>query len=61
MTLEDRAVRLSKPDLIRLLSAVYGVEAYVDDINQLKTNAVKTFEAFNQGNEKIDQIDFKTV
>ena len=29
--------------------------------DQLKTNAVKTFEAFNQGKEKIDQIDFKTV
>jgi adenine-specific DNA-methyltransferase len=29
--------------------------------DQLKTNAVKTFEAFNQGREKIDQIDFKTV
>jgi len=32
MTLEDRAVRLSKPELIRLLSAVYGVETQVDDI-----------------------------
>ncbi|MGE6608827.1 site-specific DNA-methyltransferase, partial [Halomonas sp. NPDC076908] len=29
--------------------------------DQLKTNAVKTFAAFNQGKEKIDQIDFKTV
>ncbi|MBE0508395.1 MAG: site-specific DNA-methyltransferase [Marinospirillum sp.] len=29
--------------------------------DQLKTNAVKTFQAFNQGKEKIDQIDFKTV
>ncbi|WP_177313727.1 site-specific DNA-methyltransferase [Marinobacter gelidimuriae] len=29
--------------------------------DQLKTNAVKTFEAFSQGKEKIDQIDFKTV
>lgn len=29
--------------------------------DQLKTNAVKTFEAFNQGKVKIDQIDFKTV
>jgi len=29
--------------------------------DQLKTNAVKTFEAHNQGKEKIDQIDFKTV
>ncbi len=29
--------------------------------DQLKTNAVKTFEAFNQGKERIDQIDFKTV
>ncbi len=29
--------------------------------DQLKTNAVKTFEAFNQDKEKIDQIDFKTV
>jgi adenine-specific DNA-methyltransferase len=29
--------------------------------DQLKTNAVKTFEAFNQGKEKIDQIDFRTV
>lgn len=29
--------------------------------DQLKANAVKTFEAFNQGKEKIDQIDFKTV
>jgi len=29
--------------------------------DQLKTNAMKTFEAFNQGKEKIDQIDFKTV
>lgn len=29
--------------------------------DQLKTNAVKTFESFNQGKEKIDQIDFKTV
>ena len=32
MTLEDRAARLSKPDLIRLLSAIYGVETHVDDI-----------------------------
>jgi len=29
--------------------------------DQLKTNAAKTFEAHNQGKEKIDQIDFKTV
>ena len=29
--------------------------------DQLKANAVKTFEAFNQGKEKIDHIDFKTV
>lgn len=29
--------------------------------DQLKTNAVKTFESFNQGKEKIDQIDFRTV
>ncbi|HIJ28747.1 MAG TPA: site-specific DNA-methyltransferase, partial [Gammaproteobacteria bacterium] len=29
--------------------------------DQLKANAVKTFEAYNQGREKIDQIDFKTV
>lgn len=29
--------------------------------DQLKTNAVKTFAAFNQNKEKIDQIDFKTV
>ncbi len=29
--------------------------------DQLKANAVKTFEAFNQGKEKIDSIDFKTV
>lgn len=29
--------------------------------DQLKTNAVKIFAAFNQGKEKIDQIDFKTV
>jgi len=32
MTLEDQAARLSKPDLIRLLNAVYGVESHVDDI-----------------------------
>jgi len=32
MTLEDRATRLSKPDLIRVLRAVYGVESHVDDI-----------------------------
>lgn len=30
-------------------------------VDQLKTNAVKTFQAYNQGKEKIDQIDFKTV
>lgn len=29
--------------------------------DQLKSNAAKTFEAFNQGKEKIDKIDFKTV
>lgn len=29
--------------------------------DQLKTNTVKTFQAYNQGKEKIDQIDFKTV
>lgn len=32
MTLEDRAARLSKPDLIRLIGAIYGVETHVDDI-----------------------------
>ena len=30
-------------------------------MDQLKTNAVKNFQAYNQGKEKIDQIDFKTV
>lgn len=29
--------------------------------DQLKTNAVKTFANFNQGKEKIDRIEFKTV
>ncbi|KXO09611.1 DUF6880 family protein [Marinobacter excellens] len=32
MTLDDRATRLSKLELIRLLNAVYGVESHVDDI-----------------------------
>jgi adenine-specific DNA-methyltransferase len=32
-----------------------------DGNDQLKANAVKTFATFNQGKEKIDQIDFKTV
>lgn len=29
--------------------------------DQLKANAMHTFHAYNQGKEKIDQIDFKTV
>ena len=29
--------------------------------DQLKTNAVKTFSSFNQGREKIEQIEFSTV
>lgn len=29
--------------------------------DQLKTNAAKTFEAFNQGKEHLDRIDFRTV
>ncbi|WP_053980811.1 site-specific DNA-methyltransferase [Marinagarivorans algicola] len=29
--------------------------------DQLKTNAAKTFEAFNQGKESIDRIEFQTV
>lgn len=32
MTLDDRASQLSKPELIRLLNAVYGVEEHIDDI-----------------------------
>ncbi len=32
MTLENRAARLTKPDLIRLLRAVYGRESQVDDV-----------------------------
>jgi len=32
MTLDDRAARLSKSELIRLLDAVYGVESHVDEI-----------------------------
>jgi uncharacterized protein DUF6880 len=32
MTPEDRAAKLSKPDLIRLIDAIYGIEAHVDEI-----------------------------
>lgn len=32
MTLQDQASQLSKPELIRLLSAIYGIEDHIDDI-----------------------------
>ena len=50
----DEVVKLQPQQFICLDRAFHGND-------QLKTNAVKTFEAFNQGKEKIDQISFKTV
>lgn len=53
-TLIDAVLAKAPGQFICLDKAFHGND-------QLKTNAVKTFEAFNQGKEKIDQIDFKTV
>lgn len=50
----DAALKRAPTQLICLDKAFHGVE-------QLKARAVKTFAAFNQGKEKIDQIEFKTV
>lgn len=53
-TLIDAVLAKAPSQFICLDKAFHGND-------QLKTNAVKTFQAFNQGKEKIDQIDFKTV
>ncbi len=50
----DEILTLAPSQFICLDKAFHGND-------QLKANAVKTFEAFNRGKEKIDQIDFKTV
>jgi adenine-specific DNA-methyltransferase len=50
----DAVLNLAPSQFICLDKAFHGND-------QLKTNALKTFQAFNQGKEKIDQIDFKTV
>ena len=50
----DAVLQLAPGQFICLDKAFHGND-------QLKTNAVKSFAAFNQGKEKIDQIDFKTV
>lgn len=49
------AVVKAKPEIfICLDKAFHGND-------QLKTNAVKTFSAFNEGKEGLDRIDFRTV
>ena len=50
----DAIVNKAPQQFICLDSAFHGND-------QLKTNAAKTFEAYNQGKESIDRIEFKTV
>lgn len=53
-SLIDAIVEQAPQQFICLDSAFHGND-------QLKTNAAKTFEAYNQGKESIDRIDFLTV
>lgn len=50
----DAVLEMAPSQFICLDKAFHGND-------QLKTNAVKTFANFNQGKEKIDRIEFKTV